>query len=434
MSDHDQAAWPPQAPEPVDGAARAEPAGPTVIEHVPDPAPVRVVQKRGGTPLGLTLLLTAALGGGLYYVWANPKGVGPGSDPGPAIAQARSQIESRVQPLADQMQSIAGRVDALEKRPAQPSPTPNAPAPDGSTADLAKQVSDLSTKVDALAAKQDGQAAELAKASELAAQKPAEPGAPAPDMTAAQAPALAAQQQVADLGHRVDDAIAKQTQAEQALAQQRTAADALQQRLEKLEAAAQSGAQAAQQGAADDQKKSAEQVAALNARVAKLEQGAGAVQGAAQNASRAVRVEEAEAALAAGQPLGDLPGAGPALVRYEKQAPPTDADLRARFPAIADSARAASQPDTAHRSFVDRMLARVQQSVTVRRGDHVIVGDPASGVLARAQDAVDRDDLKAAADAVNALTGPAADTVRPWVAQVRGLLEARAALAAMARG
>ncbi len=432
MSDHDQAAWPPQAPEPR-GSAAVEPAGPAVIEHVRDPEPARVVQRRGGTPLGLTLLLTAALGGGLYYVWADPKGAAPAADPGPAIAQARAQVEAQVQPLADQLQTLSGRVDALEKRPTQPAPTAAA-TPDGSAADLAKQVSDLSAKVDAMSAKQDGQAAELAKAADLAAQKPSEPAAPPPDMTAAQAPALAAQQQVADLSHRVDDAIAKQTQAEQALAQQKAAADTLQQRLDKLEAASQAGAQTAQQDAAAEAQKSAEQVAALNARVAKLEQGAGAVRGAAQNASRAVRLEEAEAALAAGRPLGELPGGGPALVRYAKEAPPTDADLRARFPAVAEAARAASQPDTAHRSFVDRMLARVQESVTVRRGDHVIVGDPANGVLARAQEAVDRDDLKAAADALDGLTGPAQQATAAWVAQVRNLLAARAALAEMVRG
>ena len=173
-------------------------------------------------------------------------------------------------------------------------------------------------------------------------------------------------------------------------------------------------------------------LAGLGERVAKLEQGAGVATGAAKDATRAIQLEAAAAALQAGQPLGDLPGAPAALARYATTAPPTEAALRADFPRVADAARAVSRPDDARRSFIDRALARLQQSVVVRQGDHVVVGDPAAGVLARAQASVAAGDLKGAADTLAALTGQAADAVRPWVAQARGLIDARAALAAMA--
>jgi len=57
-----------------------------------------------------------------------------------------------------------------------------------------------------------------------------------------------------------------------------------------------------------------------------------------------------------------------------------------------------------------------------------MVGDPAAGVLARAQDAVARDDWAAALAAVDQLQGPAAAAAKDWADQVRDLLAARAAL------
>jgi hypothetical protein len=106
--------------------------------------------------------------------------------------------------------------------------------------------------------------------------------------------------------------------------------------------------------------------------------------------------------------------------------------LRAAYPKVAEAARLASEPQTQDRSFFERLIARAQQSVVVRQGDHVIVGDPAAGVLARAQEHVSAGDLKGAADVLGALRGPAADAVHDWVDQVHSLIEARAALAAMA--
>ncbi len=514
MSEHDPDA---AGPEP-----RGLFDGPKVIDHHPgsDPAPVVVARRRGGTPLPLTLLLTAGLGGAGYWAWSHPMAAPP----------ARQDTQ-----LGEQLRAVAGRVDALEKH--------NGAEAGDAAAEQTKRVDALSARVDTLAGKQDQMQAEAAKAVEIAGQKTpsADGAAPPPDQTAKEVPGLIAQQKSSDAAE-VNHAPGQATVAPgtalagqgvtpdaasngAALAGQKTALDSLEQRVAKLEASppppaqpvapaaapdadAEKALQTAQQGDAaalaalgdrlakleqasgqvqsqDAEAQKAQQqalqaqqgdatalaalterlgrleqasgqvqsqdetvqkaqadstatLATLAGRVEKLEQGAGQAQGAAsgaaRDATRAIQLQAAAAALQAGQPLGAIAGAPPALSRYATVAPPTEAGLRAEYPRVADSARAVSQTDTAHRSFVDRALARLQQSVVVRQGDHVVVGDPAAGVLARAQDSVLAGDLKGAADTLGGLTGPAADAVRPWVAQVHALLAARAALGALAAG
>ena len=462
MSEHD----PEAQPEPRPNLFRPTPdpapvPEPVVIDHAPAPP------RRGGTPLPLTLLLVAALGGATYWTWTHPQRAdqagAPAADPQPAIEAARAQ-------LAQQIQAISARVDALEK---QPAPAPAAPPADGDAAvALSKKLDDLSGRVDALSGKQDQMAAEAAKQAEIAAQKPPPAPESKPDQTAQEVPGLIAQQQAADLG-KLNDTVAQQKAAvaqaqsdakaaADAQAAQKAALDQLIQRLAKLEqesgqAQAAADAQAAQkagidqltqrlakleqesgqaQAAAASQANDTTALAALDSRVGKLEQGAGqaqgAVTGAAKDATRAIRIEAAEAALQAGQPLGTLPDAPPALTRFATTPPPTESALRADFNRVAEAARAVSQPDVAKKSFVERMFARVQQTVVVRQGDQVIVGDPAAGILARAQDHMAAGDLKGAADTLADLRGPAADAVRDWVGKVRALLEARAALASLA--
>jgi hypothetical protein len=439
---------------------------PPVIEHAPVPEPppesspkssprspiTPKPRRRGGTPLPLTLLLTAALGGAIWWVWTNPLPQAAGrtqTTEAPGDAASLARLTQQAQAHDQQLQALAARLDALEKRPA-PVPAP-APAPDTAppmpdqTAALSKRLDDIAAHVDALSAKQDAQAGDVQKAlttAEAASRTQAEtpPAAPAspPPADTGPAPSVLVAALGADLGHKLEDGLAQQkTAADQAAARQKAALDAqkatldaLDQRLARLEQGSQAQATAGQ----DDAAQAKTQIAALESRVGKLEQGQGAVQGAAQDAGRAIRLEAAQTALAAGQKLGPLPGAPPALARFADTAPPTEAGLRAAFPAVAEAARAASQPDLRDRSFLDRALARMQQSVTVRRGDQVIVGDPASGVLAHARQALDDGDLKGAADALAALNGPAAAATHDWVAQVRALLDARAALAAMARG
>ncbi len=77
------------------------------------------------------------------------------------------------------------------------------------------------------------------------------------------------------------------------------------------------------------------------------------------------------------------------------------------------------------------MWARVQNVVTVRQGDRIVLGDPASGTLAAAQTALDAGDLAGAVKQLDTLHGPAAAAMGGWLGQARALLAARDALATM---
>ncbi len=151
-----------------------------------------------------------------------------------------------------------------------------------------------------------------------------------------------------------------------------------------------------------------------------------------KSSSMAVRISATRQALDAGHKLGDLPGAPPALARFATVDPPTEASLRLAFPAAAQAALAASRPSVDGQPLLSRIWARAQDLVTIRRGDRVLVGDPAAGLLATARTALDAGDLAGAVRSVGALTGPAAQAMAGWLAQARALLEARAALASWA--
>jgi hypothetical protein len=361
-----------------------EPAEPPIAEPVHDetPPPPPPPPARRGTPL-LTLLLFLVLAGGLYVVWADPPQLAKYTAGGAverlgakvtALSAQDDQVASQSQALAQQVQALSDRVDKLEKN-AAPAAAPQQSAPSPDVGDLQKQVADLSAKVDALAARP--------------AAAP-QPGAPAPDNGATQ-------QALADLAQKVDQATAAQSaQLADLAAKQKSDADALRTRLDQLE------------------------------------KGAGQVEGVATRANVMTRVQAAEVALLAGQKLGNIPGAPPALARFANKAPPTDAQLREAFPEVADHARGVSQPDLASKSLLERSWLRLQESVTVRQGDDVLVGDPAAGILADAQAKVNSDDLQGAVAALQKLRGPAADAVAPWVEQVNAVLAARAALASMA--
>jgi hypothetical protein len=143
-------------------------------------------------------------------------------------------------------------------------------------------------------------------------------------------------------------------------------------------------------------------------------------------------VQAASLALAAGQRLGNLPAAPAALARFANVNPPTEAALRLAFPGAAREALAASQPATEGKPMLARLWAEAQELVTIRQGDHVLVGDPAAGILERARIALNAGDLAGSAAEVATLRGAAAEAMAEWLAQVRALLEARAALVAWA--
>jgi len=360
------------------------------------------VVRRGGTPLALTLLLCAALGGGVYWTWTHPRDDKPvvaPVDPQPAIDAAKADVLRAVQGLSD-------RLDTVEKAQAANVPPSPAPAPNtDALADLGKRIDDLTSHLNAVSEQQAQQSAVLQKLQEEAGQGAAPP---APAAGSGEAP-----QALADLGSKLD----------QALTQEKASLDVLSQRLGKLEQD-----HAAQTEAASNK----QSIDTLATQLKQVQQGEGQIAGVRQDAALAVKLSAAEVALNAGQPLGELPGAPPALARFASAPPPTEAGLRADFAAVAHSALAASRPEERQSSLFSRALARLEQTVTVRRGDHVIVGDPAAGVIAKAQQQLNDDDLKGAVQSLAGLQGRAAQAVQAWLAQANALLEARAALAQLA--
>lgn len=152
-----------------------------------------------------------------------------------------------------------------------------------------------------------------------------------------------------------------------------------------------------------------------------------------QKAQITARLQGMAAALAAGQKLGDIPGAPPALARFATEAPPTESSLRESFDRYADAAQKASQPAiTANQDFGARLWTRAQQAVTVRQGDRVLVGDPIAGVIAHAHEKLDNGDLAGSVDALKGLAGPAAAAMQPWTEKAQSLVAARSAIASLA--
>jgi hypothetical protein len=178
--------------------------------------------------------------------------------------------------------------------------------------------------------------------------------------------------------------------------------------------------------------KLADRLAADEAKLSTLEQKAVAPAQEADRAMQMARVQAAFVALATGKPLGSIPDAPPALARYATAAPPTEAALRLTFPAAARAAVAAGHPTNSNHAFLRRVWDEAQDLITVRQGDHVVLGDPDAGVLAHAQAALDAGDLAGAVADVGTLTGGAAQATAAWLDQARGLLAARAALADLA--
>ena len=79
--------------------------------------------------------------------------------------------------------------------------------------------------------------------------------------------------------------------------------------------------------------------------------------------------------------------------------------MRLSFPPAAREALAAAHPAPDGAPLLTRLWAQAQELVTIRQGDHVLVGDPAAGVLARAQAALDAGDLPTAVTEVATLRG-----------------------------
>jgi len=197
--------------------------------------------------------------------------------------------------------------------------------------------------------------------------------------------------------------------------------DSLSGRIESLSGRDQTGIDLAKQ-----------QVGAVTSRVAALEANATNVETVTRRLNRLARLQEASLALAAGRAIGDVPDAPASLARYAHAPPPTEADLRLRFPQAERAALSARQPDENDAPFLDRMWDQAQGLVTIRRGENVVVGNPSAVVLSRARTAIDAGDLSGAVVAIESLKGPPGQAMSAWLADAKALLDARTALAQLA--
>ncbi len=170
---------------------------------------------------------------------------------------------------------------------------------------------------------------------------------------------------------------------------------------------------------------------AMAGRLAALDQRVLAAERAAARTLHLARLQRAVIALDAGQPLGELPGAPPALTRFTSSAPPTLTALRLDFPAAAQRARAASPTADSEQGIGARIWQRVLNLVTVRAGDTVLVGTPAAIVLGQASERLGSGDLAGAVAALDALDPAGSAAIVDWRTAATSLLAARSALAAL---
>ena len=145
-------------------------------------------------------------------------------------------------------------------------------------------------------------------------------------------------------------------------------------------------------------------------------------------------LETARMALDAGQPLGTIPNAPPALAQFATSVPPTEAALRQSFPEAAEAAEAASLSPDGKVGFWARTKLRLEGIITISNGNTVLFGPPAAAVLNQTRTALTAGDLAGAVADLQALSPPAQAAMAGWLAQAKALLDARAALMAMAQG
>ncbi len=393
-----------------------EPAQVTASE--PDPSRDRARIEPSATPRrtdllpGLYLLGFVALAGAMYFLWANP----PESRLAPQEANRVDTLQADVAALRDQ-------VAALKARPPGPS-----------EADLAK----LQQQVADTASRPIPPPVSLQPVEARIAALEARPTATPEQVQQLGNQVISLARQTPDLQPVKDrlDALEKRPTVDPAaldkrigdLGSQQKQLDGQQKQLDEQEK--QTASQVQQLIQADK-----DQSAKLDALDGQTKRTADQLSSLAQKSQLATRLQGAAAALAAGNKLGDIPGAPPALARFAAEAPPTEASLRAAFDSYAAQAQQASTPGTtAQDNFAERMWTRAQGAVTVRQGEHVLVGDPIAGVIAHARETLDTGDLGGAVKALDGLTGPAATAMRPWVEKARSLLDARGAIASMAAG
>jgi len=377
--------------------------------------------------VGVLILL---LGAGGAWIWQNPgflqhtwASVFPGSSSGETENSPIKLLEARVarleaRPSPGDLEPLNQRLAALERRA---SPTGATAGPASATVDLkpvlarlealearARQSApprqdtsstggpagpDVLARLDALEA----------QLRETPAQRQATDGAPAQDLRPLVGRLDALEKVVA--GHEVEPGKIDALNARVETLSARDPAAELRGRLEGME----------------------RQMSGLSSTDAKL----------ADNTAKAMRLARLQAAaiaLSAGRALGPIPDAPPALAKFTNVAPPTEARLRLAFATAAEAARQVSLPDTEGKDFFDRVLARLQdvRLITVREGDHLVIGNAAAATLTHAKMLLDVGDLGGAIKTVGTLTGPPAEKMAGWLADATSLVAAREALVSLA--
>lgn len=143
-------------------------------------------------------------------------------------------------------------------------------------------------------------------------------------------------------------------------------------------------------------------------------------------------LESARMALDAGQPVGNIPNAPPALAMFATTPPPTEAALVLSFPAAAQAADTASVEKVQGVSYWSRVLARMENLVTITNGTHLIAGAPAAAIIEQARALLNAGDLDGAVATLNGLSPTTQAAMGDWLTQARELLAARAAIVSMA--
>jgi len=317
----------------------------------------------------------------------------------------------------------------------RPTPTPEMPVipadQSGVIAAIRGQVGNLQSSLATLDAR------EKQDISDLRQQIAGLPAAGGGASGSQQVTASQGQSQNGDLASQISalkDQLAKVESSQQAAAQQVQAApsagsvDALSGKLDTLSQRESGDTQSIRQTLSSVQ----QQLSDLSDKAKSLAQDTQNLPQLAAQSARIGQVLQAEDALASGKPLGSITNAPSALAKFETKAPPTEASLRLAYPTAARAAEKAGGPQDASGGFWHGVWLRVQNLVTLRQGDRVIVGDQTGGTLAHARRLLDAGDLSGAVTVLGTLQGPAAAAMTPWVDQAKALIAARQALAEMA--
>lgn len=108
----------------------------------------------------------------------------------------------------------------------------------------------------------------------------------------------------------------------------------------------------------------------------------------------------------------------------------TLSELRGAFPATADAIVRSEPVTDGSRGWTDRVIEQMASLVSVRRtGPEAMASGGVDGTVAKAQQALDAGDLRAAVDALKSLEGPPAQAAQSWLDTAEQKLAAEQALA-----